>query len=247
MAKLDYVNNVLNKIGFNLERFNPRNNTALRRNILFNRLNITLLIDVGANAGYYGKEIRKAGYKNKIISFEPIKNAFDVLLINTKKFKQWEAYNLALGVEDTQTEINISENSCSSSILNILDTHTNAEKSASYIGKQNITIKTLDSFIDTLSFKTHKEIYLKIDTQGFELEVLKGATKALTYINTIQLEMSLEPLYAQQALYNEVFTFLWQHGYTLIDIEPGFTDKHTGKLLQIDGIFRKTNINNTIS
>ncbi len=41
MAKLDYVNNVLNKIGFNLERFNPRNNTALRRNILFNRLNIT--------------------------------------------------------------------------------------------------------------------------------------------------------------------------------------------------------------
>lgn len=51
--------------------------------------------------------------------------------------------------------------------------------------------------------------------------------------------MSLEPLYSQQVLYKDIFNYLWEKGYRLIDIDPGFTDSHTGKMFQFDGIFRK--------
>lgn len=159
MSKLDYINAIFNSVGLNLERYNYRTNSALRRNSLFNRYNISLIIDVGANAGYFGREIIKAGYNKKIISFEPIESAFNLLKKDADKNENWEIYNYALGAEETEAFINISENSCSSSILNILDCHTKAEKSASYIDKQKIFIKTLDSFIEKLNFKNYKEIF----------------------------------------------------------------------------------------
>lgn len=237
-SKLQILNSFLHKTGFSLERYNLTTNAALRRNEVFKKYYISLLMDVGANTGIYGKEIRQAGYKGKIISFEPLFDAFNKLKTVAEKDKNWETNNYALGAENAEQEINISHNSHSSSILDILETHTNAEATASYKGKQKIQIKTLDSIFKNLH-ENNREIFLKIDTQGYELNVLKGAEQSLEYINTIQLEMSLQPLYAGQALYDEIFKYLWNKGYKLIDIEPGFTNINTGTLLQFDGIFRK--------
>ena len=170
-------------------------------------------------------------------------DAFEKLSTAAGRDDNWEVMNFALGAEKTKQFINISANSHSSSILDILETHTSAEASASYIGRQEIDIKTLDSIFSDIH-KGEKEILLKIDTQGFELSVLSGAETALQYINTIQLEMSLRPLYDGQPLYHQLMDFLHYHGYTLIDIEPGFADLKTGTLLQFDGVFRKAVIIN---
>ena len=83
------------------------------------------------------------------------------------------------------------------------------------------------------------KVYLKIDTQGFEENVLKGAESSLNHIDTIQLEMSLIPLYRDEPLFDEMYHFLYQKGYRLIAIEAGFTDEETGQLLQFDGIFHR--------
>lgn len=239
MGKLDLFNSCIKKIGFKLGKYNVGTDASLRRISIYKNYKVSLLLDVGANTGIYGKEMRSVGFEGKIISYEPLSDAFEKLARVANKLGNWEVNNFALGDENVIKEINISNNSHSSSILDILDTHTNAEVSASYVGKQKIELKTLDSIANNIVLNNYKEVFLKIDTQGFELNVLKGAEHSLDFINTIQLEMSLVPLYSGQALYDELFQFLWQRGYTLIDIEPGFVDAKQGKLLQFDGIFRK--------
>lgn len=241
MSKLEKLNSVLHKTGFEVTRYNKGTNGLLRRKAMLDRYTIDLVIDVGANSGIYGREMRAIGYKGKIVSYEPLADAFEKLAITANRDQNWGINNFALGAEQKKQFINISANSHSSSILEILETHTSAEASASYVGKQEIEITTLDSVFKNIH-NEEKEILLKIDTQGFELNVLKGAETSLEYINTIQLEMSLRPLYNGQPLYHELMDFLHFRGYSLIDIEPGFADLKTGTLLQFDGIFRKATV-----
>jgi FkbM family methyltransferase len=238
MGKLDYLNVLLHKFGFEMLRYNKGTSGTLRRKALLERYGVDLAIDVGANVGSYGKEIRENGYIGQIASFEPLSLAFKKLEEAISGDSKWKAYNFALGIEIGAQIINISQNLHSSSILEILETHTKAEQTASYINKEEIQIKTLDSMFGNIRGEA-KEIYLKIDTQGFELNVLKGAVNSLKFIDTIQVEMSLQPLYAGQPLYDELFNFLRSYEYDLIDVEPGFADLNTGTLLQFDGVFRK--------
>jgi len=238
MGKLDRLNTLLHKVGFELTRHNKGTNGILRRKAILEKYSVDLIIDVGANTGIFGREVRKSGYNGRIASFEPIVNAFEKLARSAKNDANWKIYNFALGNQNGKQVINISANSHSSSILEILDTHTNAEATASYIGKQEIQICTLDSIFHDIK-GTAKEIFLKIDTQGFELSVLQGAMDSLKEISTIQLELSLQPLYSEQPLYNDLMSFLFSYGYKLIDVEPGFADSKTGTLFQFDGIFRR--------
>jgi FkbM family methyltransferase len=238
MGKLDRLNSFLQRFGFELTRYNRGTSPALRRKAYFDKYNVDLIIDVGANTGIYGRELRTHGYKGRIVSFEPLKDVFEKLKTSARNDSIWQLKNYALGAENASQVINVAANSHSSSILEILDTHTKAEVTASYVGKEEIQLRTLDSIFGEIR-GTAKQVFLKIDTQGFELDVLKGASDSLQHINTVQLEMSLQPLYAGQALYFDLMNFLHNCGYKLIDIEPGFADLKTGTLLQFDGIFHK--------
>ena len=107
-----------------------------------------------------------------------------------------------------------------------------------YVGSESIEITTLDVVFDEIRGNA-EAVYLKIDTQGFELPVLKGAEQSLQNIDTIQLELSLIPLYEGQAVYVDICQWLDARGYQLVSVEPGFGDSTSGRLLQIDGIFRR--------
>ncbi|MBU1344224.1 MAG: FkbM family methyltransferase, partial [Proteobacteria bacterium] len=117
-------------------------------------------------------------------------------------------------------------------------THIEAEPNSGYVGKETITIKPLDSLFWDLC-KDAINIYMKIDTQGFESKVLKGAKASLSHINTIQMEMSLVPLYEGELLFNEMCFLMSKKGYTLIAIKSGFSDPKTGQTLQVDGFFHR--------
>ena len=80
---------------------------------------------------------------------------------------------------------------------------------------------------------------MKIDTQGYESKVLKGAENSLPRISTVQMEMSLVPLYDGERLFHEMCALMSDKGYTLVAIENGFSDPASGQLLQVDGIFHR--------
>jgi hypothetical protein len=82
-------------------------------------------------------------------------------------------------------------------------------------------------------------LWLKIDTQGYEAEVLKGAVGLLDRVAGLECELSILPLYDGQPLIDEMIRSLYQKGFRLVEVTPGFFEEGTGYPLQMDGIFLK--------
>lgn len=226
-------------MGYDISRFDPKSHTLARRKKLSEFYTIDTVLDVGANIGQFAIQMRKdLGFSGKIISFEPVSSAFEMLKINAAGDPKWRVINCALGDAEAKNEINVAGNSYSSSFLDMLPSHIKSAPGSQYIRRETVETKTLDSVMDDLSLMEDK-IYLKIDTQGYESKVIKGAERSLARINTVQIEMSLIPLYQETLLFIDMHNLLSEKGYTLVSIEPGFCDKNTGQLLQVDGIYHR--------
>lgn len=221
---------------FGLEISYGLNDDIVRRLKLMKFMSINKVFDIGANVGNYGKELRKYKYDGKIFSFEPINNIFIKLNETSLKYNDWDTFNYALGDSDTYSEINVSEVSDTSSILDLLPEQILNAPQSIYVRREKIEIKTLDSIFS--SFVSHDDrVMIKIDTQGFEKKVLEGASKVLNNVSIIQLEMSFVQLYQNETLFFEMNTFLNEKGFFLYSIENGFSNKENGRLLQADGIY----------
>jgi FkbM family methyltransferase len=207
-------------------------------------LNITLVIDVGANVGQFVSEIREKGYKGEVISFEPLVDAHIKLVQNASRDKLWKIYpRCAVGDLNAEIEIQVAGNSYSSSIRKMLATHITAAPDSAPFGVNSAPMIQIDSLFDDWR-SHHGNIYLKIDTQGFEKEVLQGATETLLFVTAVQLELSVVELYQGQDLYEFFFDFFDTNGFKLYQLVPGFLDPNTGQLLQFDAIFvRRDEIN----
>jgi FkbM family methyltransferase len=232
-------------IGIEIYRYRPNqvvvndniyDNNVRRQKIIQNNA-INLVIDVGANEGYYVQQIRQSGYTEKIVSFEPLPDAFAKLALKAQEDKNWQCFNTALGEQEGTIEINIAGNSYSSSILPMLDRHIEAAPYSVYRETVSVEINTLDNIVHSLT--EHDSIYLKIDVQGYEMPVLKGAVEILPKVRVIEIELSLVPLYESQLLYRDMIDYLDAIGFSLVSLEPNFVDSKTGHVLQIDGIFER--------
>lgn len=200
-------------------------------------LDIDLLIDIGANTGQSGIQARHEGYKKQILSFEPLADAHEILRKNAMLDDKWVIFRrCAIGSKAAITTINVAGNSGSSSMLDMLPRHLSAAPESLYSSKQDIEVITLDSVFKEIS-KGHQNIFLKIDTQGYEHEVLTGAAESLGKIKAVQLELSTTPLYSSQYLYDYFFGFFKSNGYALWGLTPGFSDPKSGELLQFDALF----------
>jgi len=224
----DFIRSILRKLGYDINYFG--------RFKILKHLAIDVVLDVGANQGQYGKSLRRGGYRGNIISFEPLNSAFNQLKLCSNSDSLWQVNNYALGNENTNSVINISANSYSSSILGMTNAHTNLSKESAFVGEQNIVVKTLDSVFKNI-VESDNNIFLKIDTQGYEKKVLLGALNCLENIVGIQLEVSLIELYKEEDLFLDMINFLDSKGFKTISIESGFFDQKTGFLLQSDLIF----------
>jgi FkbM family methyltransferase len=237
MSMLHTIRKLLLKLGIEVNRYNLLQSASARMAYLLKYNKIDLVIDIGANDGGYGANLRSIGYKGNIISFEPTSNAYKKLLLNSEKDKSWFiAPRCAVGNFDGFTDINISLNSVSSSIFKMMQTHKKACPASVYKAKEKCSVIKLDSFRHDW-LKSKKNIFLKIDVQGYEHLILQGAKKFLKNTRGIQIELSLVPLYEKQRLYLQLINILRKNGFYLWNIVPGFTQPLTGRLLQFDGVF----------
>ena len=227
----------LSKLGFPINPIIKYHKPDLPRRIkIINHYSIDTIFDIGANIGQYAMLMRTMKFKGKIISFEPLKDAFDKLKKHSSSDENWLVNNFALGTTEETRLINIAGNSYSSSFLELNDEHIISAPDSKYIGQLEIEVKRLDKvFYDFTDIGSH--IMVKIDTQGFEKNVLEGANGILNKIKVIQLEMSIVELYENEALFMEMISYLNDKGFELISLENGFSNPKTGELLQVDGIF----------
>src|SRR5690242_19513073 len=88
---------------------------------------INLVLDVGANTGQFGQNLRALGYTGHIVSFEPLSGAHRVLVKTASRDKKWSVpQKVAIGGHSGTVEIHVSANSVSSSVLAMLDAHVAA-------------------------------------------------------------------------------------------------------------------------
>ena len=216
--------------------YQVRQHPAARRQQLFAAKGVDLVLDVGAAVGAYGTELRGFGYHGRIVSFEPLSNAYAALLRVSDRDPGWVAIRTALGEDDGETDINVAGNSDSSSLLPMLEAHRSAAPHANYVGVETIQVHKLDDVAAEYTARSHQQ-FLKIDTQGFERQVLAGATKTMPSVVGLQIELSFVPLYEGSMLAHEAISDLHEQGFLLEGLETGLRDPVTGQMLQADGLF----------
>jgi FkbM family methyltransferase len=222
-------------LGLEVARY-PRSLPAYQHVRLMDKHGVNFVVDVGANVGQYAGQIRQFGYRGEILSLEPLSEAYDRLRREAGRDERWYAEQSAIGRSPGEAEINIAGNSASSSLLPMLDRHVNAVPSSRYVGTETVRVRRLDDVLDR--YQTDgKRIFLKVDTQGFEREVLAGLGERIDDLTGLQLEMSLVPLYAGQMLVEETMRWAAEAGLRLASVEPGVRDPESGELLQMDGVF----------
>jgi FkbM family methyltransferase len=229
------------KIGIEIQRFTPEKNPTFQLLKGLEKFRVDLVFDIGANIGQFARDLRYIGYKGRIISYEPLSDAYAQLSRIALKDKKWQVHKRgAVGDTNGNIIINISGNSVSSSLLPMLDAHSLADSGSVYISQETTPIQTLDDAAKEYINKA-SNIFIKIDTQGFEWQVLNGGQETLRHACGVQLELSLVPLYEGQKLWMEIIERLEKEGFTLWSIQNGFTDPHDGKTLQVDAIFFRCN------
>jgi FkbM family methyltransferase len=215
--------------------FEIRRHPAQRRQRMFEGRGVDLVLDVGAADGGYGRQLRQFGYAGRIVSFEPLAASYAALSAHIAGDPGWTARNHALGDEAGEAVINVASNSASSSLLPMQDSHREAEPSVGYVGQETIRVERLDDIAGELVGE-RDTTFLKIDTQGFERQVLAGGASTVETVVGLQLELSFISLYEGGMLIDEAISWAYDHGFHLEVIEQGWAAR-SGQMLQADGIF----------
>jgi FkbM family methyltransferase len=196
---------------------------------------VDVVLDIGANAGQFGQKLRGFGYKGAIVSYEPGSPAFAGLQSVAKADGKWSAYNFAIGAESGELKMNISVNSKFNSALSI---SSNAEKFSGGIsthGVETVPMKTLDE----VAAQYGGNILIKIDTQGFERQVIEGGRAVVAKSKGVLMELPIMPLYDGSWSLSEGLEYMDKIGFLPTQIDSvNYHPLDRQALVEIDCLFR---------
>jgi FkbM family methyltransferase len=226
----------LRRAGFDVVRYDPLSSPHERRGALALNHHVDLVLDVGANDGPFARDLRAAGYRGRIVSFEPQSIAFASLQQAAAADPLWDCRRIAVGSRDGHAVLNVAANSSSSSLLEMSPLHLASAPESRYVGEERVEVRQLDTLYEEL-LRPDDRVYLKVDVQGGELDVLRGAERVIAQASLVEAELSFVPLYEGAPRFDEVIDYLADRGFGVLSIEPVFVDPLDGRLLQVDAIF----------
>jgi FkbM family methyltransferase len=200
---------------------------------------ISVVLDVGANRGQYGAMLREWGWRGRIVSFEPQALAHAALERRAAADPGWQvAPRMALGERDGEAEIEVSAESDMSSILPQSALLRAVSPSSAVLRKEAVPLRRLDGVVGSYLTAADR-VFLKIDTQGYEPQVLAGAGLLLERVCGIQLEMTLVPIYEGERDFRAQFDQLIAAGFECYLLLPGYFERKLARQLQVDGVFMR--------
>ena len=232
------VRSALRSCGFDIIRYEASGDPFARRVELIRRRSIDVVLDVGANDGPYAKALRDGGFGGRIVSFEPQAEAYARLAREAAGDPLWETHKVAVAASNGRALLHVAANSSSSSLLPMTEQHTMSAPESRYVGEEDVEVISLDSLGDGLLSPAERG-YLKVDVQGAELDVLRGAERLLSRAHAVEVELSLARLYEGGSLLSEVIAHLEKAGFVLLWLDPVFVDPVSDQLLQVDGVFAR--------
>jgi FkbM family methyltransferase len=204
----------------------------LRR--LLTTFDVDCVFDVGANEGQFVEMLRDAvGYQGPVISFEPNPPVFARLRDKAAADPEWQVQNIGLGLEAGTLTLHVYESSDLSS-MRPLDPAAGHQPKNALARDISVPVKTLASVLDelrgTIGFRRP---FLKIDTQGFDLEVARGAGGRLREFVGLQSEIAFQPLYQGAPDYRAAIEYFQEAGFVLSGLFP-IHDVHFPELVEMD-------------
>jgi FkbM family methyltransferase len=209
---------------------------ALHLRELLARLNIDCVLDVGANVGQYHDFLRdKVLYEGPIVSFEPVGRHVELLRERARADSDWHIEGYALGAQEGSLPINVMASDQFSSFLQPDNSRTHDYDGlnvATHV--ETVTVHTLDVVLPMLRERLNFDRpYLKLDTQGFDMEVLQGSRDSLPEVRALQTEASVIGIYKGMPGYMETIRYLDQQGFDVTGFYPVSRD-HALRLIEFD-------------
>ena len=196
---------------------------------------IDVVIDVGANVGQFGESLRAGGYRGMIVSFEPVESAFKTLSEKALADGNWQAHHCGLGAVQGTATIHVSQLSVFSSILRLTSVAGLHDSRISVDHTEEITIRTLDQVAAELTGNT----LLKIDTQGYEMQVIGGGEQTISRAMGILLELPVIHVYEGEWEFHDALKYMSDAGFVPAQIRAvEYHGKDNVSAVDFDCLFR---------
>jgi len=197
---------------------------------------INCVLDVGANVGQYATRLRQHGYHGRIVSFEPVPSVAAKLRENAQGDKDWLVFDCGLGDDEGTMEINAVEGTMSS-MLSPSEFGKSWSPKLSNMHKETISIARLDSLFGQATDGIESpRVYMKLDTQGYDLQAFRGAGAAVDQILALQSEVACVPIYDGMARLPEILAVYEGAGYEIAGMYPVTIHRRTLRVIEFDMI-----------
>jgi FkbM family methyltransferase len=233
---------VVHRLGFHIGRNPPVDSLAYHIKVLLRELSIDCVIDVGAHVGEYGRFLRDLGYRGEIASFEPISTSFEALGRERGRDPSWRIERVAVGAQEGEREMNVYQGSVFNSLLRA--NAYGAERFGDALKLQRtekVRVRTLASIIDECrAADPSRSIFVKIDTQGYDLEVLASAGMNVQAIRALQTEQATRPMYEAVPSFPQALDQLHHLGFEITGIFPVARDHDHLRVIEFDLVLCRT-------
>lgn len=213
--------------------------TSFRMVSVLARLGIAprTIIDVGANVGQFTVAASKMLRPSTVHCFEPLPDCVSKLRANVRSLTDVHVHACAVGEEDGTCRMRVNCYSPSSSLLPLAEQHRSAFPGAEEVGCINVEISTLDRVFGGANLEL--PVLLKIDVQGYEAAVLRGAQKLLKCVSHAVIETSLKPMYETEPVFMDIARFMEHCGFRFAGTVGCLLHPVSGEMLQLDALFER--------
>jgi FkbM family methyltransferase len=205
---------------------------------LIRRLGINVVLDVGAHVGQYAHLLRvDVGFTGHIVSFEPCAASYERLTDARRGDLSWRGHQYALGSAAGDYDINVyaAATNLSSFLLPSAYGEGRFPDMAGARRLERVSVHRLaDVFDEVTAHVPKRRVMLKMDCQGFDLEVLEGAKEVLNHIVAVQTELSAMPIYDRMPSLTTTLSWLERAGYQPTGMFPVTCDRDDLRVIEFD-------------
>jgi FkbM family methyltransferase len=201
----------------------------------FRSMDFKTVVDVGAYLGAFAFAMRVMLPKVQLYCFDPLAENIGQIKKNLNKWGKLNVFQTALGNQRGMVQFNLNDFRASSSMLEMDLKHKHEFPNTVHTRKIDVPMAFLDDFLPKIKFI--RPMLLKIDVQGYELDVLEGASKILSLVDHLILEVSYQKLYEKQPLFDDIYKYLGKRGFEFAGNMDSLFSPKNGLILQSDALF----------
>jgi FkbM family methyltransferase len=203
-------------------------------------LAVNCILDVGAHEGAYVRLLRaEVGFRGEIVSFEPAWGTYAALESRFSDDRRWRGHRYALGRRQGRLGLHVYGDTLLNSFLSPSEYGVHQfPVLSSPVSIEDVEVHSLTEVFDSVtSHVSDARVFLKADTQGFDLEVVEGAVDVLDRIVGLQLELPVKPIYQDMPTLSSTLDRLYELGFGLTGMFPVSLDRDGLQVIEFDCVF----------